>query len=75
MGRFMSSGRYWGKCLVEWTRVHSLGGDGRGHQNHMVFGGLAHRAAPHVVRKERQSFPSSPMASISRCYMPSACDC
>ena len=39
------------------------------------LGWLAQRAAPQLVRRERQSFSSSPMASISRCYMPSACDC
>ena len=46
-----------------------------GHQNPTGFGGLAHRAAQQVARKERQSFSSSPMASVSRCCMPSAFDC
>ena len=38
-GRFMLSRRYWGECLVEWTRACSLGGDGRGSPNpHGLWG-------------------------------------
>ena len=37
--------------------------------------GQACSAVPQVARKERQSLPSSSMASISRCCIPSACDC
>ena len=36
---------------------------------------LAQRAVPQVARKEKPSFPSSPMASVSRHCMPLACDC
>ena len=39
------------------------------------LGWLAQRAAPQVVRMERQSFPFSPMASVSRHCMPLACNC
>ena len=38
-------------------------------------GGLALRAVPQVVRKARQSFPSSPMASASRHWMSLAWHC
>ena len=39
------------------------------------LGGLALRAAPQVVRKARQSFPSSSIASASRHWMSLTWDC
>ena len=39
------------------------------------LGGLALRAAPQVVRKVKQSFPSSSIASTFRCWMSLVWDC
>ena len=38
-------------------------------------GGQACSAIPQAARKERQSLPSSSMASVSRCCISSACKC
>ena len=45
------------------------------HQSPTGFGGLACRAVLQLARKERWSFPSPSVASITRCCMPSACNC
>ena len=75
-GRFLLHGRHLGGLFRRVPRDMFPMSNWRGPiSTPQASMGQACYAVPQVTGKERQSLPSFSMAFISRCCMPSACDC